>query len=99
MARPSYEPGHVNENITREAAERLQVQLFETAEEALKLARADQKIPSGLITACHQLLKDSAALGVDMRTDEEKAQQDADELRYRAPRWSERLADDLGIEL
>ena len=99
MARPSYDPEHVNPHLSRDAAERLQVDLFETCQEALQLARDEKKIPSGLIQAVHAVLKDSSSLGVDMLTEQQKEQQETGVSNYVSPAWTSKLAEELGIDL
>lgn len=64
MARSSYSE-HVNSRVGRDAAEKLQEQLFLAAQQALASAMADGNIPASLLSSCHQILRDSG-LSIDL---------------------------------
>lgn len=49
----------VNTKVGQDELAMLQCELFAAAREALAAAREEGKIPSSLITSCHQIVKDS----------------------------------------
>lgn len=49
----------VNTKVGQDELAALQCELFAAAREALAAAREEGKIPSSLITSCHQIVKDS----------------------------------------
>ena len=83
-----------NSLVNREAAERLQLKLFEAAERALDLALQEQKVPANLISSVHSVLRD-AGLAPDLQTRSEAEAEAAQQAEKNA--WVDDMAKDMGL--
>lgn len=89
MAR--YQSSETNSQVTREAAERLQVKLYQAAEAALDIALVDQKIPANLLSSCQAILRDANLTPDLAASDEDEA------AAEEQSRWVDDLEADLGL--
>jgi hypothetical protein len=84
----------VNTRVSQDELSLLQAELFAAAREALAAARSEGKIPSSLITSCHQIVRDAG-----MKPDVEglASGDDPSEIAVRAagfdPNWLRNAAD------
>lgn len=76
---PKYNGDVVNPRVSQDELAALQAELFAAAREALASARSEGKIPSSLITSCHQIVRDAG-----MRPDTEGIAGSEDEFEVEA---------------